>query len=64
MIPHDVADDITLTTLQAHLSYLEEELRQHVEKDQWMDPEDVIKSRDEYIPALRVCIKFFGGDVV
>jgi len=61
-IPYEVADGITLATLQDHLEYLEEELRQHVEEGKWMHPEDVLKSRGEYIPALKVLVKFFGGD--
>ena len=62
-IPYEVADGITLATLQDHLEYLEEELKNHLENGQWMHPEDVIKSREEYIPALKVLVKFFGGDI-
>ena len=61
-IPYEVADGITLATLQDHLEYLEQELKDHLENGKWMHPEDVIKSREEYIPALKVLIKFFGGD--
>jgi hypothetical protein len=62
-IPYEVSDGITLATLQDHLDYLEEELKDHLENGKWMHPEDVIKSRGEYIPALKVLIKFFGGEV-
>jgi hypothetical protein len=62
-IPYEVADGITLATLQDHLEYLEKELKDHKENGKWMHPEDAIKSREEYIPALKVLVKFFGGDV-
>lgn len=61
-IDYETAERITLLTLQDHLSYLEEELKDHVENGSYMHPEDVLKSRGEYIPALKVLIKFFGGD--
>lgn len=61
-IPYEVADGITLAVLKDHLFYLEKELKDHVENESYMHPEDVIKSRGEYIPALKVLIKFFGGD--
>jgi hypothetical protein len=61
-IPYEVADGITLAVLQDHLSYLRQELKEHLEEGKWMHPEDVIKSREEYIPALETLVKFFGGD--
>lgn len=62
-IPFDVAESITLLTLQDHLSYLEEELKNHKENGEWMHPEDVRKSEEEWIPSLRIAIKFFGGSI-
>ena len=62
-IPYEVADGITLATLQDHLNYLREELRDHRENGAYMHPDDVKKSEEEYIPALKIVIRFFGGDV-
>ena len=62
-IPYDVADGITLATLQDHYDYLIEELKDHKENGAYMHPDDVRKSEEEYIPSLRIIIAFFGGDV-
>ena len=62
-IPYDVADGITLATLQDHYDYLIEELKDHKENGAYMHPDDVRKSEEEYIPSLRIIIGFFGGDV-
>jgi hypothetical protein len=62
-IPYEVADGITLATLQDHLDYLREELRDHRENGVYMHPNDVLNSEEKYIPALKIVIRFFGGDV-
>ena len=62
-IPYDVADGITLATLQDHYDYLVEELKDHKENGQWMHPDDVRNSEEKYIPSLRIIIGFFGGDL-
>ena len=62
-IPYDVADGITLATLQDHYDYLVEELKDHKENGTWMHPDDVRNSEEKYIPSLRIIIGFFGGDV-
>lgn len=61
-IPYEVADGITLATLQDHLNYLREELRDHRENDAYMHPDDVLNSEEKYIPALKIVIRFFGGE--
>ena len=62
-IPYDVADSITLATLQDHYDYLVEELKDHRENGAYMHPDDVRNSEEKYIPSLRIVIAFFGGDV-
>lgn len=62
-IPYEVADGITLATLQDHLSYLEEELKNHKENGAYKHPDDVRNYEEEYIPSLRAVIAYFGGNV-
>jgi hypothetical protein len=62
-IPYDVAEGITLSTLQDHYDYLIEELKNHKENGAYMHPDDVRKSEEEYIPSLKIVIRFFGGNV-
>ena len=61
-IPYEVADGITLATLQDHYDYLIEELKNHKENGAYMHPDDVRNSEERYIPSLRIVIGFFGGD--
>lgn len=63
IIPHEVADGITLATLQDQLSYLKEEIRLHTEESRYMHPEDYHNSMTKYIPALELLIAYFGGDI-
>jgi hypothetical protein len=60
-IDFETADRITVLNLKDSLDYLERELRAHLEDGAWMHPEDVIKSRDELIPALKLLIAYWGG---
>jgi len=62
-IPQDAADRITLAVLEEHLSYLRQDLKSHREQGTWMHPEDVQKSEEELIPALKTLIRYFGGKV-
>lgn len=62
-IPHEVADGITVAVLKDQLSYLKEEVRQHIEDGQYMHPEDYEESVTKLIPALELIIPFFGGTV-
>lgn len=62
-IPYDVADKIAVTVLEEHYNYLVQELRAHKVEGKWLHPEDAIKSQDELIPALKVLIKYFGGEI-
>lgn len=60
-IDFETADRITILNMKDHLNYLKEELRAHKEDGKWMHPEDVIRSERDYIPALELLIKFYGG---
>ena len=76
VIPFEVADGITLATLQEQLGYLRKEVefteaspkkRKKLEKE-WgwgvpLHPEDYSRNRLELIPALETIIKYFGGEV-
>ena len=62
-IPYEVADGITLATLQDQLKYLREEVRLHVEEGQYLHPEDYHDSMTRLIPALEILIPYYGGSV-
>jgi hypothetical protein len=62
-IPYEVADGITLATLQDQLSYLKEEIRLHTEEGKYLHPEDYHNSMTKYIPALELLIEYFGGEL-
>ena len=60
-IPYEVADGITLATLQDQYKYLMEETRLHVQEGKYLHREDYLHNM-ELIPALQLLIKYFGGD--
>lgn len=60
-IPFEVADGITLATLQEQYAYLKEELRAHVEDGQYLHKDDAYNSQFKLLPALEVLIEYFGG---
>jgi hypothetical protein len=62
-IPFEVADSITLATMQEHLAYLKEEVRLHVEEGQYLHPEDYHNSMTQLIPALELLIPYYGGEL-
>lgn len=62
-IPFEVADGITLATLQDQLSYLKEELRAHLEDGKYLHKEDAYNSQFKLIPALELLIDYFGGSI-
>ena len=62
-IPIEIADGITVASLQEQLSYLKEEIRLHTEESRYMHPEDYHNSMTKYIPAMELLIKYFGGEV-
>ena len=62
-IPFEVADGITLATLQDQLSYLKEELRAHLEDGKYLHTEDAYNSQFKLIPALELLIDYFGGNI-
>lgn len=62
-IPHEVADKITLATMQEHLGYLKEEVRLHTQEGHYLHPEDYHSSMTKLIPALELLIPYYGGNL-
>jgi hypothetical protein len=62
-IPFEIADGITLATLQEQRSYLKEEIRLHIEEGRYMHPEDYHNSMTKLIPAMELLIEYYGGDI-
>lgn len=62
-IPFEVADGITLATLQDQYQYHSQEVIDHVENGSYMHPEDYHYSTTKLLPALEVLIKYYGGEV-
>ena len=60
-IPYEVADKITLSTLQDQLKYLKEEIRLHTEEGRYLHAEDYHSSMTKLIPALETLIPYYGG---
>ena len=58
-LDYDIADKITLLTLQDQLKYLRKELEDYKE-GKWLHPEDVVKNA-EIIAALELLIPYYGG---
>ena len=59
MLDYDIADKITLLSLQDHLKCLRKELEDY--KDgKWLHPEDVVNNA-EIITALELLIPYYGG---
>ena len=61
MLDYDIADKITLLTLQDQLKYLRKEL-EDFKNGKWVHPEDVVKNA-EIIVALERLIPYYGGTV-
>lgn len=59
-IDFETADRITVLNLKEHLNYLQDELSAH-EAGAWMHPEDVLSSKQDLIPALKLLIAHWGG---
>ena len=62
-IPFEIADGITLASLQNQRAYLKEEIKLHMEEGRYMHPEDYHNSMVKYIPALELLIEYYGGDI-
>lgn len=60
-ISWEAADSITLANLKDHLQFLEEELIAYENDKSYMHPEDIEKSRDVIIPALKLIIDYYSG---
>jgi hypothetical protein len=61
-IPFEVADGITLACLKNHHKYLKEETKAHLEKGQWLHPDD-LANNIKFIHAMELLIPYFGGEV-
>jgi hypothetical protein len=62
-IPFEVADGIVLASMIEQHGYLKQELKDHLEKGQYMHPEDFYNSTHDIIPALEILIKYYGGSI-
>jgi hypothetical protein len=75
-IPYEVADGVAIAVMQDQLDYLLKEqlwfeaddAQRLVYKMDWgyglyVHPEDYAKNAKEYIPALKLLITYFGGEV-
>lgn len=68
-IPHEVADQITLASLQNHREYLKSDLANWQKNPRtdinpsgyWLHPEDVVKNT-VLIRSLDEIIKYYGGE--
>ena len=61
MLDYDIADKITLLTLQEHLKCLRKQL-EDFKDGKWLHPEDVVNNA-EIIAALELLIPYYGGTV-
>ena len=61
-IPFEVADGITLATLQDQYKYLKEETRSHLEDGKWLHPED-LSTNIKLMASMEVLIHYFGGEI-
>lgn len=59
-ISWEAADSITLANLKDHLQFLEEELIAHENDKSYMHPEDIEKSKNVIIPALKLIIDYYS----
>ncbi len=75
-IPYEVADGVAIAVMQDQLDYLlkeqmwfeADESQRLVYKMDWgyglyVHPEDYAKNAKEYIPALKLLITYFGGNI-
>ena len=58
-IDYDIADKITVLTLQEQLKYLRKEL-EDFKDGKWLHPEDVTNNI-KIIAALKLLIPYYGG---
>jgi len=75
-IPYEVADGVAIAVMQDQLDYLlkeqmwfeADESQRLVYKMDWgyglyVHPEDYAKNAKEFIPALKLLITYFGGNI-
>jgi hypothetical protein len=62
-IPWEVAEGITLASLEDHLKMLKQEVADHLEKGSYLHPEDYENSMFRLIPSLEVLIQYYGGSI-
>ena len=69
VIPFEVADQITLASLQDHRKYLKKELKKYNKNPKtdknpdgyWLHPEDVVKNQ-QLVTAMDLLINYYGGE--
>jgi hypothetical protein len=59
-IPGEVADQITLATMQDHRKMLKKQLTEHAKKGTWMHESDVIM-HTKLVKCFDELIKYYGG---
>lgn len=59
----ETAENITLLSLLDQYRYLSKELKEHREEGKYLHPEDAYNSEFKLLPALRIIIEYYGGDV-
>jgi len=59
-IPGEVADQITLASLQDHRKMLKKQLTEHAKKGAWMHEDDVIMNT-KLVMCFDDLIKYYGG---
>lgn len=75
-IPYEIADGVAIAVMQDQLDYLlkeqlwfeADESQRLVYKMEWgyglyVHPEDYAKNAKEYIPAMKLLITYFGGNI-
>ena len=62
-IPWEVAEGITLASLEDHLKMLRQEVKDHLENGSYMHPEDYENSMTRLIPSLEVLVPYYGGSI-
>ena len=61
-IPFEVADRITLASMQDQLKMLRKEVKDHLIKGAYLHPED-LGNNIRYIHALEILIPYYGGEI-
>jgi hypothetical protein len=60
-LPYEVVEGIALASLQDHLEMLKTEVRNHLQRGDYLHPEDFENSVFKLIPSFEVLIRYYGG---